>query len=185
MWDDTLDFACGPALDVVNDSCGTRELYMQAQAVHALNMRVYDTACRIVKLYCKHPGGARTFVHAAASTSGFTRSFCSALMAPQPCRGFQRRSRVEVYGRVQPELHFRNAAPQGQYAYPERESGSRGALHDVRFAGGRSAPRFGAGVAALAAVRSPSCKMVPVLTLLAQFILPCVCRSRGSTCRRI
>ena len=69
MWNDTLDFSCGPALDVAG-SCGTSEQHSQlAQAVHALNMRVYDTACKFVKLYCKQPGGARTFMHAAASTA--------------------------------------------------------------------------------------------------------------------
>jgi len=157
-----------------------------AQAVHALNMRVYDTACKIVKLYCKQPGGARTFRHAAASTSGLAEPCCAALMAPQPCRGPQRRSRVEVDGRKQPEMHFHYEVLQGHDpAYPARGFGPRGALHDTRVAEGRSAPRTGAGAAALAGRCSPSCRVVPVLTLVALVDLPFVCRSRGSLCIRI
>lgn len=60
VWSQTVGFACGPARDVAG-SCGASLRHVQlAQAVHALNMRVYDTACKIVKLYCKQPGGART-----------------------------------------------------------------------------------------------------------------------------
>ena len=73
MWNDTVCFACGAALDVAG-CCGASERHMQlAEAVHALNMRVYDTACRIVKLYCKRPEGARNLRHAAASTSGLNQ----------------------------------------------------------------------------------------------------------------
>ena len=57
------------------------------------------------------------------------------------------------------------------------------ALHDARAAEGRSVLRSGAGAVALAAARSP--EVVPRLMLVALMILPCVCRSRGSSCRRV
>ena len=84
-------------------------------------------------------------------------------------------------GRKQPEMHFHYAVLQGYGpAYPARGFGPRGALLDARAAEGHSAPRSGAGAAAL-----ESNKMFSQLQSGACPFASCpmfVCRSRGSLC---
>lgn len=65
-------FLLQAAIDRVACSLGTSERHVQllAEAVHALNMRVYDAACRLVKRYCKQPKDMHALARAAATPSG-------------------------------------------------------------------------------------------------------------------